>query len=198
MQSLKVNEIFYSLQGEGLRAGEPSIFIRLAGCTAKNSCFKSGILCDTEFESYIEMTIDEIKKEIEKYPCHWIVWTGGEPTDQLTEEIVMKFHKYKHAIECSGIRQAPENIDFVTISPKVGEHILERKWKHRMVDEIKYVRHKGQGIPEPKILAKNYYLSPHSDGFNINYDNVSYCIKLCLDNPKWKMSIQQHKIWNVR
>ena len=57
-----VNEIFYSLQGEGKRAGEPSIFIRLTGCSAKHACYKSGVICDTEFESGAEWDVKELKE----------------------------------------------------------------------------------------------------------------------------------------
>jgi len=60
---LRVTEIFYSLQGEGARSGNPSIFIRLSGCSAKYACLTSGVMCDTEFESGKEMTLAEILTE---------------------------------------------------------------------------------------------------------------------------------------
>src|SRR5258706_16156753 len=90
-----ISEIFYSLQGEGKRTGEPSIFIRLAGCSAKYACYAGGVLCDTEFESGKEMTCEEILHWISLHgnSCKWIVWTGGEPADQLTDEIVEFFNR---------------------------------------------------------------------------------------------------------
>ena len=197
---LKVSEIFYSLQGEGARAGTATIFIRLQGCSAKNSCFKSGIICDTEFESGKEMTIFEINEWIRNNAdgCKEITWTGGEPLDQLTDEIT-EFFKYKgffQAIETSGIRKPVANLDFICVSPKVAEHIVFKNFPEG-VTELRYVRHKGQDIPQPQTKAKYYWLSPHSDGFTINGENLKHCTELCKKNPTWKLSIQQHKIWNI-
>jgi organic radical activating enzyme len=197
--NLKVSEIFYSLQGEGNRAGKPTIFIRLQGCSAKNSCFKMGILCDTEFESGSEKSLENLLDEISKYPSKEITWTGGEPCDQLTDEIVSFFKSkgYYQAIETSGIKRPPLGLDFICVSPKVAEHVLKRNFEGIEVDEIKYVRHKGQSIPSPSINAKSYLVSPHSNGFSIDKDNVNHCINLCLENPQWKLSIQLHKLWNI-
>ena len=86
---LKVSEIFYSLQGEGARSGTPTFFIRLQGCKAKNACYASGIRCDTEFESGSEWTLDKIHKWMlnENKECKEITWTGGEPLDQLNDDM---------------------------------------------------------------------------------------------------------------
>lgn len=197
---LKVSEIFYSLQGEGARIGTPTIFIRLSGCKAKNACFSMGIKCDTEFESGKEMSFFDILEWIEKNAsqCNEITWTGGEPTDQLTEEMVscFKAEGFYQAIETSGLNPVPKGIDFICISPKVAEHVIKKNFPEG-VDELRYVRHKGQSIPEPSIKAKHLWLSPHSDGFTINSDNVKHCIDLCISYGKWKLSLQNHKIWNV-
>lgn len=83
--NLNVNEIFYSLQGEGGRSGQPSIFIRLAKCNLSCS------FCDTDFERGVKMTTDEILRKIEPYGCKWIIWTGGEPTLQLNDALVALF-----------------------------------------------------------------------------------------------------------
>ncbi len=195
---LKVSEIFYSLQGEGHRAGVATIFIRLSGCSAKYACYRSGIMCDTEFSSGKEYSLDELLKVISKFEGKEITWTGGEPADQLTEEVVNFFKEigYYQTIETSGLKKVPKNLDFVVVSPKVADHVVKKNFPNG-VDEFRYVRHKGQSIPEPMISAKHYYISPHSDGFNINSENLKHCIDLCLKFPQWKLSIQQHKIWNV-
>ena len=197
-QKLKINEIFYSLQGEGARAGEPSIFIRLSGCSAKNACYKSGVICDTEFESGSDMTVKEIKDYISKFPCKWIVWSGGEPTDQLTEEIVEYFEPYLQAIECSGIKEPPKNLDWIVLSPKIAEHAILKKWSTVKPHELRWVRKEGQSIPDTKIESQYKYLSPHFDGEEINKQSLNHCIQLCLDNPEWSLSVQQHKLWKVR
>jgi organic radical activating enzyme len=197
---LKVSEIFYSLQGEGLRVGTPTVFIRLQGCKAKNACFAMGIKCDTEFESGKEMLLTEIESWIEKYgnTCKEITWTGGEPLDQLTEEIINYFKEkgFYQAVETSGLYPAPNGLDFICVSPKVAEHVIKKNFPNG-VTELRYVRHKGQSVPEPSISALHYWISPHSDGFTINTENLKHCINLCIENPKWKLSIQNHKVWNI-
>lgn len=197
---LKVSEIFYSLQGEGARIGTPTVFIRLQGCKAKNACLASGIKCDTEFESGKEISLEEIISWMEENAkgCKEITWTGGEPLDQLTEEIIAYFKSksYFQAIETSGLHPAPNGLDFICVSPKVAEHVIKKNFP-KGVSELRYVRHKGQSIPEPSITAEHYWLSPHSDGFTINSENMKHCINLCIENPKWKLSLQNHKIWNI-
>lgn len=201
--NLKVSEIFYSLQGEGARAGTPTIFIRLQGCKAKFACSASGIKCDTEFESGKEYTVEQIRDWIidntpRTITTKQITWTGGEPTDQLTDEIVEWFKErhFYQAIETSGLNPVPKGIDFICVSPKVAEHIIQKNFPDG-VTELRYVRHKGQDIPQPSIKAQHYWLSPHSDGWNINFDNLQHCINLCKQYPQWKLSIQQHKLWQV-
>jgi organic radical activating enzyme len=128
MNKLKISEIFYSLQGEGARIGTPTIFVRTTGCKAKNACYALGIKCDTEFESGKEMNLEEIEDWIIKNGkgCKEITWTGGEPLDQLTNEITLYFKNkgYFQAIETSGLHACVENIDFICVSPKVAEHVI--------------------------------------------------------------------------
>jgi len=190
---MKVAEIFYSLQGEGGRAGHPSIFIRLSGCDL--SCG----FCDTEFESGKELSVPEILDYISKWPCKWIVWTGGEPCLQLTKGIVFTFKEagYQQAIETNGNHPAPEGLDWVSVSPKVAEHVLAKNFP-KGVSELRYVRHKGQmAVPEPKIEAGLYFLSPMFNGNLPDKENLAHCIQLCLDNPKWKLSVQTHKLTKI-
>lgn len=198
--NLKISEIFYSLQGEGARTGTPTIFIRLQGCSAKHACYQLGIKCDTEFESGKEMTLEEIFDWCEQNAdqCNEITWTGGEPADQLNDEIVGYFKNagFFQAIETSGLKPVPAGIDFICVSPKVAEHVVKKNFPNG-VDELRYVRHAGQEIPEPSINAKYYWISPHSDGYSINEKNLNHCINLCLKNGRWKLSVQNHKIWNV-
>ena len=197
---LKIAEIFYSLQGEGARIGTPTVFIRTTGCKAKNACYSLGIKCDTEFESGKEMTIEEILHWLKTNApqCNEITWTGGEPLDQLTNEITLFFKNegYFQAIETSGLHACVDHIDFICVSPKVAEHVVKKNFPNG-VSELRYVRHKGQEVPSPSVTAHHYWLSPHSDGFTINGDNLKHCIDLCVKNGKWKLSLQNHKIWNV-
>lgn len=195
---MKVSEIFYSLQGEGARKGVATIFIRLSGCSAKHACYASGIRCDTEFESGQEMSVEELLEFCKKCPSKEITWTGGEPADQLTDEIVERFKElgFYQAIETSGLKPAPKGMDFVCVSPKVAEHVVKKNFPNG-VDELRYVRHSGQAIPEPSVRAHHHWISPHSDGYEINKTNMDHCIQLCLDHPTWRLSVQDHKLWNV-
>jgi organic radical activating enzyme len=197
---LSISEIFYSLQGEGARVGTPTVFIRLQGCKTKNACMAYGVVCDTEFESGKEMSLEAIKTWLNdnSNDCKEITWTGGEPLDQLTDEIVSYFKKlgYYQAIETSGLKPSVKGLNFTCVSPKVAEHIVKKNFPDG-VSELRYVRHKGQDVPQPSVKAKHYWLSPHSDGYEINSENMKHCIQLCLDNPQWKLSLQNHKIWNV-
>jgi len=197
---LNISEIFYSLQGEGARAGTPTVFIRLQGCKTKHACLKAGIICDTEFESGEEWPLETILTWLTKNAngCNEITWTGGEPADQLTDEIITFFKNagFYQAIETSGLKPVPAGLDFVCVSPKVAEHVVKKNFPNG-VNELRYVRHSGQAIPAPAISAEHYYISPHSDGWDINTENLNYCIALCKSNPKWKLSVQQHKTWNI-
>lgn len=190
---MKVNELFYSLQGEGLRVGEPSVFIRLAGCDL--ACG----FCDTEFASGREMTCEEILDYIKRWPAHWIVWTGGEPGLQLTDEIVAYFRKagWLQSVETNGNHPMPPGLDWVSCSPKVAEHVLKRNFPDG-VDELRYVRQAGhQGVPTPSIKAKHHYLSPMFNGATPDPASIQRCIELCLQNPSWKLSLQTHKLLRI-
>lgn len=196
---MKVREIFYSIQGEGGRAGEASIFIRLANCNL--NCW----FCDTDWSYGEEMTIEEIREEISKYKCEWIVWTGGEPTLQLTEEILEQFPEYKHAIETNGTNKPPHGLDYIVCSPKKEVHIQTLRDNFAFVSEFRYVFDGTQEIPSIKDLpyADNYYVSPIFLGekkkrFDLDEDSVEKAVEFVKNNPEWKFSLQVHKIINVR
>lgn len=207
--TLKVNEIFYSLQGEGQRAGSPSVFIRLSGCSAKWSCLAHGVKCDTEFESGREMGVNDIIYQIQPFACPDIIWTGGEPLDQLTPDILRHFIEagFRSHLETSGVRPlhgylGPMGGDpmfqSVTLSPKVAEHVIKKHFPDGSVDELRYVRSTGQGIPDPVISGAKLYLSPMFDGDRPNWENINHCIQLCKEDPSWSLSIQVHKLLNIR
>lgn len=177
----------------------------MQGCKAQGACYAAGIRCDTEFESGKEWTAASLAAHIANMGCKNIIWTGGEPAQQLTEEIVAFFAKlgYYQSIETSGLFQVPSNIDYVVVSPKVAEHVVEknfglnRKTPSGSIDELRYVRHKGQEIPKPSVKAEHMYLSPHSNGNQLDSENLKHCIQLILDNPEWKLSVQTHKLWKL-
>lgn len=166
--NLNVNEIFYSLQGEGGRTGQASIFIRLAKCNLACS------FCDTDFERGVKMTTDEVFEEIDKFGCKWIIWTGGEPTLQLTDEIVALFKEkgYFQAIETNGTKKVPMGIDYITCSPK--QNFEKVKELIPIVDELRFPIMKGDSLPDISILPKSerYLLSPIFDDSEIIQEKV--------------------------
>lgn len=192
--NLKVNEIFYSLQGEGGRTGQASIFIRLSKCNLACS------FCDTDFTFGKPMTVEEILEEISVFGCKWIIWTGGEPTLQLTDEIVTFFKKngYKQAIETNGTRKVPAGIDYITCSPK--QHFEKIRALIPFVNELRFPIQKGDSLPDLTILpqAERYLLSPIFDNHSIIPENVEYCIELIKKSPQWALSLQVHKLINIR
>jgi organic radical activating enzyme len=192
--NLNVNEIFYSLQGEGGRTGQASIFIRLAKCNLACS------FCDTDFERGVKMTLEEVLNEIEDWPCRWIVWTGGEPTLQLTDAVVAFFKErgYSQAIETNGTRRVPNGIDYITCSPK--QHFEKVKELIPVVDELRFPIEKGDPLPDISILpeTERYLLSPIFDNQQMIPENVDYCISLVREHPEWALSLQTHKLIGIR
>ena len=191
--NLVVNEIFYSLQGEGGRVGKPSIFIRLSKCNLRCT------FCDTEFDSGNEMSLEEILNEINQFGCKWIVWTGGEPALQLTDEIVafFKANDYLQAIETNGTRSLPKGIDYITCSPKQQFEKIKELIPYS--NELRFPIQKGDSLPNISLLpiTDNYYLSPIFDGDKPNQENIGYCVQLIKDNPEWSLSLQVHKLIQI-
>ena len=193
--NLNVNEIFYSLQGEGGRAGEASIFIRLAQCNL--ACD----FCDTDFETGQDMTLEEILSEISQYPCRWIIWTGGEPTLQLTDEVlsVFKSKGYQQAIESNGLKPLSGLLNYTVCSPK-GSHLATIKKLNPQVGEIRLPVKSKDKLPEIHELpeAGFYFLSPvFTSNAQITAENINYCVELIKENPEWRLSVQLHKLINI-
>ena len=156
----RVNDIFYSLQGEGRNTGRAAVFIRFAGCNLRCP------FCDTEFNTYREMSGEEILAEVSSLVTSAekpiIVLTGGEPTLQVDEAFVdlLHSHGYYVAMESNGTRPAPRNLDWLTVSPKKeerGERREEREFS-RLPDEIKIVFEEDTD-PEATLAALTLHYS---------------------------------------
>ena len=208
MKKYMVNEIFWSPQGEGMRAGEMSVFVRFTGCNLECSIeagpkSPGGFDCDTEFASGRKMTGKDIINECFEVTGQktidglWIVFTGGEPALQLDRDLVTMCQAagFKCAIETNGsICGNGRGLDWITVSPKVAEHAIRQD----VADEVKYVRGYGQGIPKPTCQAKHQLISPATIGNTFDPRAIDWCLELIKENPKWRLSCQLHKMWLVR
>lgn len=196
----RINEIFYSVQGEGVRAGTANIFLRFSGCNLQCSTDnEAGFDCDTEFTSGNKMPIAAILSALAAFlPCKAVILTGGEPSLQLDASLcaALKEAGYYLAIETNGTKSlAGLPLDWITVSPKTAEHTL----RQLTANEVKYVRSLFQAIPHPRVKADHYLLSPAicADG-SLDPVTLAHCIQLVKDNPQWRLSVQQHKTWKVR
>lgn len=188
---MKVNEIFYSLQGEGYFTGTPAVFVRFAGCNL--SC----PFCDTSHHTYIEMTEDEIATEVDKHGCRHVVVTGGEPAMQLTSSLIKRLHdKGKFVqMETNGTIAPPSELDWVTCSPKGAPLATDS------VDELKLLYHgAGQDLSKyDNITAKVRFLQPCDTGEpRRNAEILQAAIEAIKADPRWRLSLQTHKLINIR
>lgn len=202
MKKIKVREIFYSIQGEGGRQGCPSIFIRLADCNL--NCW----FCDTDWSKGTMMTIEEVITEIRQYNCNWIVWTGGEPTLQLSNDILAEFpNRYKHAIETNGTNSVPTLIDYISCSPKMPYVTVDRLHKNFPlgVNEFRFPVDREEELPRIADLPKadNYFLSPlflgkPKERFQMSMSHVQDALNIVKLGEGWRLSLQIHKLIGER
>jgi 7-carboxy-7-deazaguanine synthase len=193
MKKYKINEIFYSLQGEGFWVGTPCIFIRFSGCNLNCS------FCDTKHKEYKKYNIIDIFNEIQKYKCKNIVLTGGEPFLQIDELLLTYFKDldYYIMVESNGTiiksNIVYSSINWLTISPK-------KKYKEKNIvkaNELKVI-YSEQNQELTKLydqtsLNCKLYLQP-CDGL----DNVKETIDFIKENTKWRLSLQTHKLIGIK
>jgi len=184
----RVNEIFYSLQGEGRNAGRAAVFVRFSGCNL--SC----PFCDTDFSDYTEMTDEEIISVIKQWPSRFVVLTGGEPTLQVDEAFLARLHAegYEIAMESNGTHAAPSGIDWHTVSPKEGVKVSH-------CNELKCLFDGNGRVNDFGISADYRYLQPLDTGDAArNAQITAACIEYIKQNPQWILSLQTHKLLDIR
>ena len=188
---MRINEIFYSLQGEGHFTGTAAIFVRFSGCNLRCP------FCDTEHETFREMTPEEILMETKRYPARHIVLTGGEPSMQITPDLIDLLHRenYFIQVETNGTFPLPENIDWITCSPKSLPLVLDR------VDELKVVYTGDSSIVEKYSSAVEVgerRLQPCDTGDAArNASLLEETIGYIKNHPRWRLSLQTHKLLRI-
>lgn len=184
---LQVNEIFYSIEGEGLRVGQPTTFVRLSKCNLR--CF----FCDTEFDSYEDMTVGQILTEVQRHSARWVCLTGGEPLGQnitlLCQALVDA--GYQVHIETNGtVDPDPELynlIDHWTVSPKRREIADGLTY----ITELKYVV--GKTFREDLVeedRAEYVFLQPESS----KSEYIHKALEILSRHPNWRLSFRIHKV----
>ena len=198
----RVNDIFYSLQGEGHNTGQAAVFVRFAGCNLRCP------FCDTEFDSFREMTGEDIVTEMARYPARFAVLTGGEPTLQVDEAFVDLLHQhgFEVAMESNGTRPAPTNLDWLTVSPKSLPPTPSRR-KGRTPDELKVIFTSAEDVEQQSAwlpflregAGGSLYLQPCDTGdAERNALITQRCIEYIKEHPQWRLSLQTHKLANFK
>nr|WP_218106374.1 7-carboxy-7-deazaguanine synthase [Duganella sp. SG902] len=206
-----IKEIFYTLQGEGAHAGRPAVFCRFSGCnlwTGRESDRASAIcqFCDTDFVGTDGegggkfKTPRELADTINAlWPASYtaskyVVFTGGEPLLQLDKPLIDAMHAagFTIAIETNGTLPVPEGVDWICVSPKMGSELVVKKGS-----EIKVVipqANQDLSVYE-QLDFENFYVQA-MDGPLAEF-NTKLAIETCKRNPKWKLSLQTHKLLQI-
>ena len=207
--SYAVKEIFLTLQGEGVHAGRRAVFLRFTGCnlwTGREEDRASAIcrFCDTDFvgmdgENGGRYTADDLAAKVadlwgEGQSDRYVVLTGGEPMLQVDDALVDGLHArgFTIAIESNGTIEAHPRIDWVCISPKAGSDVVQRRG-----DELKLVWPQNGSDTETMTSWSftNFLIQPMDSGsISANQANVEAATAFVMAHPKWRLSLQNHKI----
>ena len=212
MSVYAVKEIFYTLQGEGAQAGRPAVFLRFAGCnlwTGLERDRASAIcdFCDTQFvgtdgpgggkfSSAAELaaaTKSAWPAQATKAPP-FVVCTGGEPLLQLDAPLIDALHGcgFEIAVETNGTIEAPSGLDWICVSPKA-----EAPLRQRTGNELKLVYHQTKAPPARfQDLEFDFFFLQPMDGPSVA-EHTAAAIDYCRDHPRWRLSLQTHKLLGI-
>lgn len=209
--SFSVKEIYYTIQGEGFHAGRPAVFCRFAACnlwTGREDQRERAVcqFCDTEFVGTdgerggtypnAHVLADAIRSAWPDTDVPlFVVLTGGEPMLQVNRKLIDVLHEegFEIALETNGTKPVVEGIDWVTVSPKAGAELVQRSGH-----ELKLVFPQA-GI-DPASLEEldfqEFFLQP-MDGPAVD-ENTRLAAAYCLAHPRWRLSLQIHKMLGMR
>jgi 7-carboxy-7-deazaguanine synthase (Cx14CxxC type) len=206
-----VKEVFYTLQGEGLRAGRPAVFCRFAGCNLWSGREKDRAdaicqFCDTDFvgtDGTLGGKFTTAEALADLIARHWpaaegaryVVLTGGEPLLQVDSALINALHGYgfEVAVETNGTLPIPHGIDWICVSPKAGAN-----WLQRRGNELKLVYPQPGLLPDSILMEDfEYFLLQPMDG-PMQRQNTRAAIAYCQAHPRWRLSVQTHKILEIR
>jgi 7-carboxy-7-deazaguanine synthase (Cx14CxxC type) len=206
-----VKEIYPTLQGEGRNTGRPAVFCRFAGCnlwSGREDDRKDAScrFCDTDFVGTdgpgggVFKTAGDLARAVANAwsgnggTRPFVVCTGGEPLLQLDEPLIDALHGlgFEVAVETNGTLPPPRGLDWVTVSPKAGTDLVARRG-----DELKLVYPQPGAEPETfEGLDFSHFLLQPMDGEALA-DNTRAAMEYCLAHPRWRLSLQTHKIIGI-
>lgn len=208
-----VKEIYYTLQGEGAQTGRPAVFLRFAGCnlwSGREEDRASAIcrFCDTDFfgtdgpgggkfataAALADAVADTWPRAASTVTRPCVVCTGGEPLLQLDEPLIAALHGrgFDLAIETNGTLDVPAGVDWICVSPKAGAELRQVSG-----DELKLVYPQPGAQPErfERLEFRHFSLQP-LDGPR-REENTELAIAYCLAHPRWRLSLQTHKLLGI-
>ena len=207
-----VKEAFYTLQGEGAHTGRAAVFLRFAGCNLWSGLERDRAtavcrFCDTDFVGTDGEGGGKFR-EAGSLAAHiasiwaanaapggrpYVVCTGGEPLMQLDPPLIDALHKagFEIAIETNGTLRAPPGIDWICVSPKANAPLVQTSG-----NELKLIYPQDEPEAQPERFVsldfQHFFLQPRDDGPGAS--NVAATADYCLKNPKWRLSLQTHKL----
>ena len=208
-----VKEVFLTLQGEGGQAGRAAVFCRFAGCNLwsgreadRDSASTVCRFCDTDFvgtDGTGGGKFDSADALADHIASHWpagrphamVVLTGGEPLLQVDTALIHALHArgLRIAVESNGTVVAPEGIDWLCISPKAGAPLLQRQGQELKV----VVPQAGLDLDALAALPFEQHFLQAMDG-PAREANTAWAVQRCLDDPRWRLSVQTHKHLGIR
>ena len=209
-----VKEIYYTLQGEGAQSGRPAVFLRFAGCNLWSGREQHRVqavcrFCDTEFvgtdgpgggkfetAAALAVAVSELWPADAEGAIPYVVCTGGEPLLQLDAGLIAALHTagFEVGVESNGTLVAPDGIDWLCISPKGSAPLVQRSG-HEL--KLVYPQEEAEAQPENfvDLPFRHFFLQPLDDA---NRDeNTRRAIEYCLRHPRWKLSVQSHKVLGI-
>jgi 7-carboxy-7-deazaguanine synthase (Cx14CxxC type) len=209
--SYAVKELFYTLQGEGAQTGRAAVFCRFAGCnlwTGREEERATAVcnFCDTDFvgtdgpgggkfasaDALADAVLAAWPRSAGGVPC--VVCTGGEPLLQLDAPLVDALHHrgIAVAVETNGTQEPPAGLDWICVSPKAEAPLVLTAG-----NELKLVFPQPLAMPErfEALAFDHFYLQP-MDGPD-RQGNTEAALRYCLAHPRWKMSLQTHKLLGI-
>jgi 7-carboxy-7-deazaguanine synthase (Cx14CxxC type) len=205
-----VKEIFYTLQGEGMNAGRPAVFLRFSGCnlwSGRDEDRGAAVcrFCDTDFvgtggpgggrfSSAQELAARVAGAWGGRDADRFVVCTGGEPLLQLDEALIAAVHDegFRIAIETNGTLEVPRGVDWICVSPKAAAALVVDRGH-----ELKLVFPQAGAEPERfEQLAFDHFLLQPMDGPD-RERNTDLAVAYCKERPRWRLSLQTHKLIGI-